>query len=769
MLSPSSRRLLGAAARWVGLAAIAVSGLATLVGSGGGGGGGSATPVLTVVTTTPTNTATGVALATAVSATFSENLATTPTFTVSSPGGAVAGSVARAGATATFTPAAALAFSTTYTASVSGASGASGAVQSGATTWTFTTLADPNSPPSITLSATTVAFSAAPGGANPAAQTVAITNGGGGTLSGLTATVGSYTGGATGWLQASLNATSAPATLTLTPTTGALAAGNYAAVVTLAGAAGTANTPRLITVNFTVAAAAAVTISGTVDFESVPSDTTANGRLLYANKTNKVVRGATVQLIAAAGGAVLASTETSATGTYTLNLATAQSVFVRVRAEMVRTGTAPTWNFSVRDNTQGDGVYVMDTAAFTPVTGANTQNLRALSGQTGSSTSYTGARVAGPFSILDVVYDAKEKMLSASASAAFPALQLMWSVNNRPTGGNLATGLIGTSFYQQGANGHRIYILGFADTDTDEYDRTVVAHEFGHYMQNTFSRDDNIGGSHGSGDKLDMRVAFSEGFGNAWSGMALATQFYTDSLGAGQQSGFVSNLANSPGAGNRGWFIEASVQYLMYTLHQNPAIGFTPIFNVLNAFTSGLATDGALSGIHYFAFKLKQAVPGQAAAIDTLLAGQTIIAADALGSTETNNGNVTNFALPIYKQHTAAIGVAQQYCVTDAGGSGGTEFNRLGAQAYIRIPLAAAGSRSIVVTAVTAGSDPDFRLFRPNGVETDFEAGGVTETAALGAVGAGTHVIVLYDYNLTHDQGSSGSLTGQRCFNVTVQ
>ena len=39
------------------------------------------------------------------------------------------------------------------------------------------------------------------------------------------------------------------------------------------------------------------------------------------------------------------------------------------------------------------------------------------------------------------------------------------------------------------------------------------------------------------GERLDMRVAFSEGWGNAWSGMALATQFYTDSAGTGQQSG----------------------------------------------------------------------------------------------------------------------------------------------------------------------------------------------------------------------------------------
>lgn len=768
---PRPRRAAATAARWLGLVVVAFAGLASLVGSGGGGGGGDPAPAtLTVVSTSPTNGATGVAVSTTVSATFSENLSANPTLTLTGGGGTVTGAVTRAGSTATFTPAAALAFSTTYTATVSGGTGASGGTQSGNTTWTFTTVPDPNAPPALTLGATALTFNATPGGANPTAQTVAITNGGGGTLSGLAASVVSYGGGATGWLQTpTLNSTTAPATLTLQPVTGALAAGTYTALAQVTAGGTATGSPQQVTVTFTVAAAPAVTISGTVDFESVPNDTASNGRLLYGSKTNRPIRGATVQVLTSPGGTVLASGTTSSTGTYSLSIAAPQPVIVRVRAEMARTGaTGGNWNFTVRDNTQGDAVYALDSAAFTPVLGTNTRDLRALSGQTGAATAYTATRSAGPFAILDVVHDAKEKILGTLPNATFPALQLMWSVNNQPASGNPAAGLIGTSFYQFANNQHRIYILGQADVDTDEYDRPVVAHEFGHYVQSAFSRDDSIGGPHSGGQRLDMRVAFSEGWGNAWSGMALATQYYTDSANTGQQSGFRLDLAASPTA-NKGWFNEASVQYSMYQMHANASIGFTPIFNVLSGFAASLPAEGAVSSIHAFAHRLKLALPAQAAAIDSLMTSQTITVADAIGSTETNNGGIA-LVVPVYRQHTAALGGAQNYCVTDAAASGGVEYNKLGAHVYIRIPLAAATTRTITVTATTAGADPDFRLYAPSGTRTDFEASAsTTETATLNGVGAGTYVLVLIDYNLTENQGSSGSGSGQSCFNVTVQ
>lgn len=502
-----------------------------------------------------------------------------------------------------------------------------------------------------------------------------------------------------------------------------------------------------------------VTISGVAQFDSVPNDRAANGRLNYGATTARPIRGATVQVLAASGGAVLASGTTSASGGYTLDIATAQPVIVRVRAELRRSGaTGGQYDYRVLDNTNGNALYVLDSPAFTPASSAETRNLRAASGWGGSS--YTTARAAAPFAILDVAWQTTQKVLTASPNASFAALRMFWSVNNRPVFGNPALGEIGTSFYQLNG-GHTLYLLGAAGTDTDEYDAHVVAHEWGHYFQSAFSRDDSIGGNHGLSDRLDMRVAFSEGWGNAWSGMALADPRYADSLGPGQAQGFVIDVSDAP-AGNRGWYSEGSVQYLLWNFHQDAGIGFAPIFSVMRG---PLTTSGALTSIHNFGQQLKAAVPAQAAIIDGLGVTQDIALTDAFGSGETNDGGITGAAavLPIYKTHGAALGVAQNYCMT-ASADPGDEGNKLGQYVYTRVTLASGGTRTITLTSTNGGAqtDPDFRILRADGSRFAAESAALNSESASTSLGAGTHVFVLNDFTLT-----GSNLT--RCFDLTVQ
>jgi hypothetical protein len=138
----------------------------------------------------------------------------------------------------------------TYTASVAVTSGAaSNSPQSVSVTFRVDPAAD--GAPSISLSSTTQSFGAPEGGANPAAQTVSVTNGGAGTLSGLALDVAYGDGQPTGWLNATLSQTTAPSTLTLTVTTGSLAAGIYTGSVALTSAAAS-NSPRFLSVAFTV-------------------------------------------------------------------------------------------------------------------------------------------------------------------------------------------------------------------------------------------------------------------------------------------------------------------------------------------------------------------------------------------------------------------------------------------------------------------------------------------------------------------------------------
>jgi hypothetical protein len=105
-------------------------------------------------------------------------------------------------------------------------------------------------PPSIALSATSATFTAKL--TSPASQFISVTNGGGGTLSGLQVSAPTYTsGGSTGWLTASLGATTAPTTLTLSVNNnGPLPPGTYTATVTVSSTiAGVA--PRTVSVTFT--------------------------------------------------------------------------------------------------------------------------------------------------------------------------------------------------------------------------------------------------------------------------------------------------------------------------------------------------------------------------------------------------------------------------------------------------------------------------------------------------------------------------------------
>ena len=116
----------------------------------------SAVPVVTGET--PASGATGVATNTGVTATFNEAVQassiTTTTFTLkNSSGTAVAGTVAYNSSTntATLTPSAALAYGTTYTATVSGAEDTAGDPMARSVTWSFTTATSNSS--TLTVSA----------------------------------------------------------------------------------------------------------------------------------------------------------------------------------------------------------------------------------------------------------------------------------------------------------------------------------------------------------------------------------------------------------------------------------------------------------------------------------------------------------------------------------------------------------------------------------------------------------------------------------------
>ena len=92
--------------------------------------------------------------------------------------------------------------------------------------------------PAISVQPNAVVFTAVRGESPPAPEAVAIENAGTGTLGGLGTSI-EYGSGASGWLTATLNRTTAPATLTATITGSSdLATGSYAATIRITSASG---------------------------------------------------------------------------------------------------------------------------------------------------------------------------------------------------------------------------------------------------------------------------------------------------------------------------------------------------------------------------------------------------------------------------------------------------------------------------------------------------------------------------------------------------
>jgi len=386
------------------------------------------------------------------------------------------------------------------------------------------------------------------------------------------------------------------------------------------------------------------------------------GTLNYNAITEEPARGITVEAVNSSN-AVIATAVTNEDGDYTMTVAPNTNLRIRAKAEMVQTSGAQ-WDVRVVDNTSSNALYILSGSLADTGTVDQTRNLNAGSGWGGSS--YTSTRAAAPFTILDPIYDTLKKFEAVDADVNFPPAVFNWSTRNRAANGDRANGEIGTSSYI--GNG-QLFILGDANQDTDEYDRHIIIHEWGHYFEDRVSRADSIGGAHSGGQKLDPRVAMGEGFGNALSGMITDDPFYRDSNGAGQSRGFSINVERNDPAG---WFDESTVQSVLYDIYDTPADG----------------TDNLALGLG----PIYQALTSN----DYGINGTT-----AFGVGETNSGDVDN-ALPVYK--VAAIdGAAVQVCSSNSEGI----YNKLSNRNYVRFDVTSAGSHTLTMRRTSGATARD--------------------------------------------------------------
>lgn len=496
-------------------------------------------------------------------------------------------------------------------------------------------------------------------------------------------------------------------------------------------------------------------ITGTVTFDRVPFGTTNTG-LDYSNITKTPVVWATVEAIS--NSVVVASTITDTLGKYSLTVDPNIQLFIRVKAEMKKTGT-PSRDVEVVDNTKGKAIYAMDGSSVNSGVTDLVVDLNADSGWTGAG--YGNTRVAAPFALLHSAFVAMQKVLEANANHNFTSLKINWSVNNKAVSGDKTIGQITTSHYIQ----NELFILGDANSDTDEYDDHVIIHEWGHYFEDNFSRADSIGGGHGGGDRLDMRVALGEGWGNAWSGMATDDPVYRDSNGAGQGSDFQINVDMNNNA-NPGWYSEGSAQSILYDLYDagndgadNISMGITPIYNVL---IDKEKNTPALTSIFSFIKALKDENPSDAAAIDTLVTDQNINGTDEWGTGESNDAMATTAAdvLPVYGAITTN-GTMVNVCSNPEFKSSTGVGNKLGTYQFLRFEVATAGSYRVQLNSAT-GTDPDYYLYENGILGAGLSPNDGTETGTHN-LKVGTHVITIDD-----DKVITGDKTTRSCIDVSI-
>jgi len=355
---------------------------------------------------------------------------------------------------------------------------------------------------------------------------------------------------------------------------------------------------------------AAVDISGQLFYEQPQRNSGCRG-YNFSNIVNRPIRRAPVEL-RDSGNNLVASTETDDNGAYAFsNVPARTDVSVRVLARSIGSGV-PSWNVEVRDNTDqiaspltSRPLYAKEWALFNTggdhITG---QVFVALTGW--GAGSYTGSRDAAPFSILDALVDGVVFVTTADPLVNMGPLDAYWSINNSwavtdDDNRDYDVGRIGITHYSSNPDGDSsrnpsMFLLGdavgrFPETvsvNTDEFDRGVIQHEWGHFFEDELSRSDSIGGSHSIPGTLEPRVAFGEGWGYGISAIIGGDPVLCNTL-APATSGSSLNIENWSGYGTHGFFNEMSVATFLYDLYDpanegatdNGELGFSPIYDTM--------------------------------------------------------------------------------------------------------------------------------------------------------------------------------------------
>jgi hypothetical protein len=221
------------------------------------------------------------------------------------------------------------------------------------------------------------------------------------------------------------------------------------------------------------------------------------------------VRNVPVELVRATDGRVVATTYTDEAGAYSMAYRhrAGGDLFLRVAARI----EAPGYTMRVLPTETDRAAYI----ATSPMLSALATD---ASGNTVSDFSFAAAGpLGGAFNIVDRSLDAF-RFIDTYTTMTDLDLSIIWS-RGQPHEC--------TSCYDGGT----IY-LGGGFEDPDEYDDSVILHEFGHFFSHQLSHDDSPGGNH-NGDRTNPLVAWGEGVASIFAMMVEESAIYVDTMSSG--------------------------------------------------------------------------------------------------------------------------------------------------------------------------------------------------------------------------------------------
>lgn len=300
----------------------------------------------------------------------------------------------------------------------------------------------------------------------------------------------------------------------------------------------------------------ATTFRGTVLYEKIPA--TPTGLQLDA-PVRTPAAGIKVEVVASPSREVLGNGWTDAKGAYSI------PVTLRGRPRVYVRALAQTENASV--------VRVRDRAEFSIVTEP------AVPGRERTITNDLLAadadRVSGAFNIAATIGRANALVRSGQPDVVLPRVEVRWD-----------TSYVGGTFFRAGEG--VAFINGRRGRDSDEYDDHIIAHEYGHFLMASFSRESSPGGSHSFGERVDPRLAWSEGWSNFFAAATTGAPHYIDTGVVRGRQGVLLSMdveEDVPDGDRPGIWSEHSVASLLWDwfddgneAQDSVALGFAPLW-----------------------------------------------------------------------------------------------------------------------------------------------------------------------------------------------